>query len=179
MSPRKLAFPIHFASCWINDDWVHDSDFHYSQSTLTLETFAREYHLSTRRRNFFPNLNRRYHPRNVYSFCHRTFTIKKIPNLHRLKWRGRGEEEIVIIRLDIYIYRYINRWWKKFASQSELIFSIRPHDGPCREKNPRAQRDTHTRERASPEAVTGGCTHNASASTHVCAEERADAFSRE
>lgn len=39
VSPRKLAFPIHFASCWINDDWVHDSDFHYSQSTLTLETF--------------------------------------------------------------------------------------------------------------------------------------------
>lgn len=58
VSPRKLAFPIHFASCWINDDWVHDSDFHYSQSTLTLKTFARErvYHLSTRRPNFFPNL---------------------------------------------------------------------------------------------------------------------------
>lgn len=72
----------------------------------------------------------------------------------------------------IYIYTYINRS-SKFASrrQSELIFSIRPHDGPCREKT-LVHRDTHTRERASPEAVTGDCTHNAF-HRHTCVRRSA------
>lgn len=112
VSPRKLAFPIHFASCWINDDWVHDSDFHYSQSTLTLETFVSSFYEATK---LLPQLDRhRYrHPRdNVSSIV---VVLKKYPicNLSRVR-KVEKEESFSSIQ-------QVNHRSKKFAERINIF----------------------------------------------------------
>lgn len=144
VSPRKLAFPIHFASCWINDDWVHDSDFHYSQSTLTLETFECVSSFYEGDETSSPNLI-------VTDIVIRatifvlSSSIKKIPNLQFVETRL-----IKIEKKESYRSPRSNKIGRR-SSPSELIFSIRPRDfGPCREKT-LIHRHAHTRA-----CITGG-----------------------